>query len=92
MIQDLKNTPSLADVPMAVVTSSDDASGLKKCLDLGVEVAVTLKEQISKMERELEIGRQIQLDFLPKIFRNPPVGRSWRTSMLRSKLPEISTT
>ena len=59
---------------MAVVTSSDDAAGLKKCMDLGVEVAVSLKEQISKMERELEIGRQIQLDFLPK---NIPQPEGW---------------
>src|SRR5689334_10794813 len=50
LIQELKNTPFLSDIPMAVVTSSDDAAGLKECMDLGVEVAVTLKEQISKIE------------------------------------------
>lgn len=72
LIQELKNAPSLAGIPMAVVTSSDDAAGLKKCMDLGVEVAVSLKEHISKMERELEIGRQIQLDFLPKNIPQPP--------------------
>jgi sigma-B regulation protein RsbU (phosphoserine phosphatase) len=77
MIQELKNTPFLSDIPMAVVTSSDDADGLKKCMDLGVEVAVTLKEQISKMERELEIGRQIQLDFLPK---NIPQPSGWEVA------------
>jgi sigma-B regulation protein RsbU (phosphoserine phosphatase) len=77
LIQELKNTPFLSDIPMAVVTSSDDAAGLKECMDLGVEVAVTLKEQISKMERELEIGRQIQLDFLPK---NIPQPSGWEVA------------
>lgn len=72
LIQQLKNEPLLNDTPIAVITTSDDTASLKKCIDLGVDIAVTLKEQISKMERDLEIGRQIQTDFLPRNIPQPP--------------------
>jgi phosphoserine phosphatase RsbU/P len=72
LLQHLKNAPALSNIPIMVTATSDDVDSLLKCIDVGAQAAISLKEKASKMERDLEIGHQIQQDFLPKYLPQPP--------------------
>ncbi len=72
LLQHLKSAPALSNIPVMVTATSDDVDSLLKCIEVGAQVAISLKEKASKMERDLEIGRQIQQDFLPTYLPQPP--------------------
>jgi two-component system response regulator len=71
-LEQLRADPVLDGIPVIVIATADGIGDTIKCIDLGAQAAVVLKEKVSKMERDLEIGRQVQRDFLPKQVPQPP--------------------
>lgn len=71
-LKQLRADPVLGDIPVIVIATADGIGDAIKCIDVGAQAAIALKEKVSKMERDLEIGRQIQVDFLPKQIPQPP--------------------
>ncbi len=71
-LEQLRTDPALGDIPVIVTATADGIGDAIKCIDVGAQAAIVLKEKVSKMERDLEIGRQVQVDFLPKQIPQPP--------------------
>ncbi len=71
-LERLRADPALGDIPVIVVATADGIGDAIRCIDVGAQAAIVLKEKVSKMERDLEIGRQIQTDFLPRQIPQPP--------------------
>jgi two-component system response regulator len=71
-LEQLRADPALDNIPVIVIATADGIGDAIKCIDVGAQAAVVLKEKVSKMERDLEIGRQVQVDFLPKKIPQPP--------------------